>query len=424
MYRWPWESVAWSFSVWAWLPAVAVVAEGDTRSEASRAFQRRLELLFAIAIVLGIAVGVLGILLQGASAAGVSLWASAKQSIVKNTLESRFGEVWAARMLVWVALGGVLAISRSRWCPARVSVRVCMTAAALGACFLAVTPALSGHPSVQGPRGVFFPVDVVHVLGASVWVGGIACLLLALPAATRKLEGPMRTRLLLATLARFSPLALACVIAITITGVVQAYIDVRSFEGLFHSTYGALVIVKAILLLVLICFGWVNRSRIIPSLRRLVSRGESPGHDGVAARRSIRSELVVMAAVFGVTAALVGYAPPIDLAGGPFSTVTSLGPAELEMTVEPAKVGLNTVHIYLIDAKTGAQFTATKEFTVTAKLPAKGIGPLSLKANLAGPGHYVLSSTVLSPGGTWQLLVTDRVSEFEEYSRTVSVPIK
>ncbi len=28
------------------------------------------------------------------------------------------------------------------------------------------------------------------------------------------------------------------------------------------------------------------------------------------------------------------------------------------MTVEPAKVGLNTIHLYLIDAKTGAQFTA------------------------------------------------------------------
>jgi copper transport protein len=409
------------FLVWAWLPALAATAEGDeVWGEASEAFVRRLELLFAVAILLGIAVGVLGILLQGASAAGVSLWASAKGTIVDNTLESRFGEVWAARTLVWVALGGVLVVSRSRRCP----VRACIKAAALGACMLAVTPALSGHPSVQGPRGVFFPADVIHVVGASVWVGGIACLLLALPAATRKLEGPRRTRLLLATLARFSPLALACVIAIAITGVVQAYIDVRSFDGLLYSTYGALVIVKVVLLLALIGFGWVNRSRILPALRRLAGRGESPGRGGAAARRSIRGELVVMVAVFGVTAALVSYAPPIDAASGPFSTTTSLGPAELEMTVEPARVGLNTVHIYLIDAKTGAQFTATKEFTVTAKLPAKGIGPLPLKANLAGPGHYVLSSTVLSPGGTWQLLVTDRVSEFQEYSRTVSVPIK
>lgn len=138
----------------------------------------------------------------------------------------------------------------------------------------------------------------------------------------------------------------------------------------------------------------------------------------------MRGELVLMIAVFGVTAALVSYAPPIDVASGPFSTTTSLGPAELEMTVEPARVGVNSVHMYLIDAKTGAQFTGTKELTITAKLPAKGIGPLPLQANVAGPGHYVLSSAVLSPSGTWQLLVTDRVSEFEEYSHTASVPIK
>jgi copper transport protein len=125
-----------------------------------------------------------------------------------------------------------------------------------------------------------------------------------------------------------------------------------------------------------------------------------------------------------VTAALISYAPPIDAASGPFSINTTLGPAELEMTVEPARVGLNTVHLYLIDAKTGAQFTATKELTATAKLPAKGIGPLPLKANLAGPGHYILSSAELSPGGTWEIEITDRVSEFEQYSHTVKVPVR
>ena len=130
-----------------------------------------------------------------------------------------------------------------------------------------------------------------------------------------------------------------------------------------------------------------------------------------------------MLCVFAVTAALVSYAPPIDAASGPFSTTTTLGPAVLEMTVEPAKVGLNTIHLYLIDAKTGTQFTATKELTVTARLASKGIGPLPLHASVAGPGHYIISSAVLSPGGTWEILLTDRVSEFESYARTVKVPI-
>ncbi|HTA13814.1 MAG TPA: CopD family protein, partial [Solirubrobacteraceae bacterium] len=373
--------------------------------------------------------------------AGVSLWASLKGAIVSDTLKSRFGEVWGLRALVWAGLGGLLAAARlSRREPIPVlrpatlgadgvalgprPARALLVLAGLGVGYLAITPALSGHASAQGPRGVFFPADVIHVLGASVWVGGIACLLIALPAATRRLEGAQRSRLLLATLARFSPVALACVLAIALTGVIQVYIDVRSIHGLLHTTYGALVIVKVVLLLALIGLGWVNRERLIPALRRVVDSARPPGRSGILARRTIRGELALMLTVFGVTAALISYAPPIDVASGPFSTNTTLGPAELELTVEPARVGLNTAHIYLIDAKTGAQFTATREFTVTAKLPAKGIGPLPLRANLAGPGHYVLSSVELSPGGSWQLQITDRVSEFAQYTKTIEVPIK
>jgi copper transport protein len=432
-----------AFLLFAWLPALAasVGAEPGWR-EASRAFARRTELLLLAAVVLGVVVSVLGILLQGASAAGVSLWASLKSAIVRDTLESRFGEVWGARTVVWAALGALLLAIRLARREAMIPVlrpatlgaegaalaprrsRVTVGLAALGTGCLAITPALSGHPSIQGPRGVLFPADVIHVLAASVWVGGIACLLFALPAATRRLEGPQRTRLLLATLTRFSAAALACVVAIALTGVIQAYIDVRGFHGLLHTTYGALVIVKAALLLALLGFGWLNRGRVIPALERLAGAGDPPGGSGVIARRSLRGELALMLAVLGVTAALVSYTPPIDIASGPFSTTTTLGAAQLELTVDPARVGLNTLHLYLIDAKTGAQFTATKELTVTARLPSRGIGPLPLKANLAGPGHYVLSAAELSPGGAWQLQITDRVSEFDEYAKTIDVPIK
>jgi copper transport protein len=385
-------------------------------------FAKRMRSLLSVVVVLGALVSVLGILLQGASAAGVSLWASLKSTILQNTLESRFGEVWGLRAIDWLALGALLLLTKTfprRALPRRVLLGLIVPCAA----YLAMTPALSGHASIQSPTLVFFPSDVLHVLAASVWVGGIACLLLTLPAATRALQSSQRSRLLLATLARFSPLALTCVLVIAVTGVVQAYIDVRSLDGLFHTTYGALIIVKVILLLLLICLGWVNREWVIPALKRIAAADQAPSATGVLARRTMRGELALMLCVFGVTAALISYAPPIDAASGPFSTNTTIGPAELEMTVEPAKVGLNTVHLYLIDAKTGVQFTETKELTVTARLPSKGIGPLPLKANLAGPGHYVLNSAVLSPEGTWSIEIIDRVSEFEQYTRTVKVPI-
>jgi copper transport protein len=425
-----------AFLVVAWLPALAAVANAhDEGAAASRAFARRFQRLLLVAIALGVVASVLGVLLQGASAAGVSLWASLKSAILSDTLDSRFGKVWGARAIDWVILGALvlgaqalqldlLPVGREEPSSTVLPPRWIVALLGLGAGYLAITPALAGHASIESPTAVFFPSDVLHVLAASVWVGGIACLLVVLPSATRTLQAAQRSRLLLATLVRFSPLALAAVVVIAVTGVVQAYIDVRSLSGLFHTTYGALIIVKVLLLLVLIGFGYVNRERVIPALRRVTGAGSSPGAVGVLARRTMRGELALMLCVFGVTAALISYAPPIDASSGPFSINTTIGPAELEMTVEPARVGLNAVHLYLINAKDGTQFTATKELTASDGLPAKGIGPLPLQANLSGPGHYTLNAAELSPGGTWDIQITDRVSEFDQYSRTVKVPIR
>ncbi len=429
-----------AFALIAWGPALGSAGAEQRWRDAASAGAHRLVMVLAAAVGVGLIASVLGVLLQGASAAGVSLWTSLKATVIENTLESRFGEVWTARAGVWLLIGAVLLAVRALGGavvprladgeevgvhprvlrPAMPVVALLMLACA----YLTITPALAGHASIESPRGVFFPADALHVLGASVWVGGIVCLLVAVPAATRRLEGAERTGLLLGTLSRFSPLALASVVAIGITGVTQAYIDVRTLDALVTSTYGLLVLAKSVLFLGLVALGWVNRERLLPALRRLAAAATTPGGAGVLARRSLRTELVLMTCVFGVTAALVSYAPPVDVAAGPFSTNTKLGAAELEMTVEPAHVGPNTVHLYLIDARTGAPFTATKELTASARLPAKDIGPLPLKATLAGPGHYILNSAVLSPGGEWQITVIDRVSEFESSSRVVKVPIR
>jgi copper transport protein len=169
------------------------------------AFASRLERLFAVAIVLGVLVSVLGVLMQGASAAGVSLWASLKGSIINNTLDSRFGEVWGLRAIDWVLLGALLLAAKAlrrdvipvlgasmqgadRAPPTARAPRVIIALLALGGAYLAITPALAGHASIESPVAVFFPSDVLHMLAGSVWVGGIACLLLALPSATRRLE--------------------------------------------------------------------------------------------------------------------------------------------------------------------------------------------------------------------------------------------
>jgi copper transport protein len=234
-----------------------------------------------------------------------------------------------------------------------------------------------------------------------------------------------RSRLLAAVLARFSPLALACVAVIGLTGLGQAYAYVRHLDNLLDTAYGRAVLIKLALLAgALVPLGAYNRYRSVPRLRRIAAGGEAPGRAGLLLRRALRAELALLVVVLGVTAALAGYAPATAARTGPFSTSAALGPAQLELTVDPARVGSNQVHLYLFDAKSGAQFTRLKELGVEATLPDKSIGPLPLEPQRSGPGHYTVPGALLGVAGDWRLEVTMRVSAFDQYSARVEVPIR
>src|SRR4051794_41782458 len=91
-----------------------------------------------------------------------------------------------------------------------------------------------------------------------------------------------------------------------------------------------------------------------------------------------------------------------------------MGPIQLQTTVDPARVGANQMHVYLFDAKSGAAYTKTKELTVQAALPSKGIGKVAVTMHQAGPGHYVADAFQLVPGGDWRGAGTDPGPGFGE----------
>ena len=132
----------------------------------------------------------------------------------------------------------------------------------------------------------------------------------------------------------------------------------------------------------------------------------------------------MIAVVLVVTGALASYAPAITKGSGPFSTTTTIGPEQLQMTVDPARVGRQRDAPVPVSAKTGAQFTGAKEVTVQARQPAKAIGPLTLRTDHTGPGHYTVTGAQLGVPGTWLVQITARVSQFDEYTKTVKVHVR
>jgi copper transport protein len=411
---------ALAFLLLAWRPArraVADAAEGWGR--ASGSFDRRLRLVLLAAALAGALSAAAAIVFHAAEAAGVPAGSALGSAILGEELGTRFGAVWALTGLAWALFGLGAWLARRPPRPWR------LAALSLPLGFVALEPALSGHPSTQSPVALLFPANVLHVLAVSVWVGGLAALLLVLPAATRELPAPGRSRLLAATLARFSPVALACVAVILLTGLGQAYAYVRELENLLDTAYGRAVLVKFGLLAgLLVPLAAYNRRRSVPRLERIAAGAEGPGRAGLLLRRALRGEVALLVVVFGVTAALAGYAPATTVQAGPFSGSAPLGPAELEVTVDPARVGSNQVHLYLFDARSGAQFSRVEELEVTATEPEESIGPLPLEARRAGPGHYTVQGALLGVEGDWQLEVTVRVSAFDEYAAELEVPIR
>jgi copper transport protein len=389
-------------------------AEGAP-AEAQAAFARRRRTLLIAGLALGLAAGAAGLVLQGATAAGTSFWSALDPDTVREVLGTRFGTVWGLRLADLVLLGAVLAVSGTRrpwaWAPP--------------AAFLAVTPALAGHATTQHPVALLAPLDVVHVVAMSAWIGGLIALLAAVPAATRTIHGAAeRSVLLSATVSRFSTVALASVAALLVSGTVQSIVHLRSFGDLVHTAFGRAVLIKIGLVVALLALGAINRRRSVPRLRALARDGAAPGAAGRLLRSTLRGEVALVVAVLGVTAALVSYAPPSALSAGPYAKTTRTGPLEVELAVDPARTGTNAIHLYLFRATDGAPFAGTKELTVEASLPGKGIGPLKATVHRAGPGHYVADAMVLAPAGTWRLRVTDRVSDFDQHTADFEVPIR
>ncbi len=412
-----------AFLMLAWLPGLAAVGGGGEQwPRASRRFLSLLRLTMLLAAIVGVLSAVAGIVLEGAEAAGISGFSALKWTIVHETLETKFGTIWGIDAFAWIAFGP-LAMVLLRRLPARPAgfAAGLLLAAPLG--FVVLVPALSGHGSTQSPVALLFPTNVVHVTGMAVWLGGLAALLFVAPQATRELEPGDRGLLLAAVLSRFSQVALLSVGAILSTGLVQAYVYVRNLNALLDSGYGRAVLTKFCLLMVLVGIGAYNRRRSVPRLNRIAAGGEAPGHAGVLLRRTLRAEVTLLVVVLGVTAALASYAPPVTAQAGPFSTETTLGPTRLEMSVEPATVGANEVHLYLFDSVSGAPYARAKQLQVTAALPERGIS-LPLEAQLSGPGHYTVPGALLNAAGEWRIGVTLRVSAFDEFTKTVGVTIR
>jgi len=191
--------------------------------------------------------------------------------------------------------------------------------AAAGGLLLAVTPAFSGHAiATPGRAGLAVTADVLHILAAGGWMGGLAMLLgVGLPM-VRRLRPEFRATMVAQLVRGFSPPALVLGGVVAITGLGGALLHLERVADLWTTRYGLALTIKLGLVALLFTLGAVNFLRVRPAL------GTDAGTSRL--RRSASWELAVGIAVLVVTAALVALPPAMNMNPGPSDDATVVSP--------------------------------------------------------------------------------------------------
>jgi copper transport protein len=242
-----------------------------------------------------------------AVAAPLLLAAHAVTWLINTSPEHTLDMAWASSALgttvgqieLWRT--GLAALALWAWWIARRSTLALVFAAAA----LAVSGA-AGHSAAILPY-LSVPAKAIHLLASAVWVGGLFWLVVR--------AGNDTATSFAADANRVSGAALIAVVAVALSGVVQALTFLPSVRDVLTSPYGWFVLAKTAGLLVLVGFGAYHRQRVMP---RVATARDA--NDGVALRASVRRELAIMTLVV-LLGGLLAYVPPPE--GHDMSTSTN-----------------------------------------------------------------------------------------------------
>ena len=256
------------FALFAGVAAFVLLCAPDTSKNPT------LQLLARIGLIGGALATVAGLLVQGPYTAGVSMSHVVDLELLEGTLATPFGTAMMWRL----ALYGVLGLLA--WRLSRITTGLASWLVPVGVASTAVTIAAAGHGGSTGPLGL--GVHALHALAAGLWVGGLVVLV-----ALRRSVEPR-------ALHRFSTLAMASVLTLIITGILNSLRHLTGPEQLL-SDYGLTLVLKILLVAGTLTAAVVSRWRL---RQKRIPLG------------SVRVEAALTVAVLAVTALLSTTAPP------------------------------------------------------------------------------------------------------------------
>jgi putative copper resistance protein D len=221
-------------------------------------------------------------------------------------LDTDFGRAWLLRFLLIVLLVALLVTDMRGAQNGRGLLKFATVLVAAG---LAGTLAWAGHGigGVGLAGGIHLAADVMHLIAAASWVGGLLPLAFVLTIAGKASSFPIAR----AASLRFSNYGIAAVGVLLLTGPINTWYLAGSSRALTGTDYGLLLLVKIAFFLTMLTLATVNRFWLTPALA--ANAGRWPPRDALRQlRRNVVFEIGAGAIILSLVAVL-GVTPPPGL---------------------------------------------------------------------------------------------------------------
>lgn len=208
------------------------------------------------------------------------------QELGRFLVDTEPGRAWAITTIAGAVLTVLIFAARSWTATLVVAV---LAAAAL------IPIATQGHSGDESGHNTAVTALALHILAAAVWLGGLLLLVRVRPKLSRAELADV--------LGRYSSIALAAIVVVSLSGIARAIVGLVSWENLL-SPYGVILAVKVVALLGMgMCGAWYRR-RVIGRIR---THGPGRSFWGL-----IALELAFMGIASGAAVALSRTPPPVD----------------------------------------------------------------------------------------------------------------
>jgi copper transport protein len=231
---------------------------------------------------------------------------------------------------LFAAAGAVaIAIDHSRG-QRSVAALLAQTGAMLAGGAMLAVPGLAGHAAQTSPAGLAWALDWLHMVTTSLWLGGLAGLLVLGATA-----GTARRASLARVVPRFSRVATVSVLGVIASGTGAAILHLPTLATLWDTSYGKAILVKIALLAAALVLGGLNNARTSP---RLVA-AEAHGDDGLGAssarmlRGLVTGEVLLVTATVGAAMVLSSLPPPAKALASLGAVSAHVGPGRVHTTV-------------------------------------------------------------------------------------------